>query len=91
MNVVAGVSLPPPPPPGSPLSATDYGWRNVRDDLERGCLCSYGWDDAAYWVIAGQKAGVDLTETESEFYLSEVKVPIGGPKAQRDWGIAWLF
>jgi GTP cyclohydrolase II len=80
-----------PPPPRSPSLSTGYGWRDVHDDLERGNYAgSYGWDNAAYWGIAEQKAGVDLTEwyktkTEAEFYLPEFKELIDDPETQRDW------
>ena len=36
------------------------------EDLEKGIYAgAYGWDHAAYWGIAEQKAGVDLTEWHS--------------------------
>jgi GTP cyclohydrolase II len=64
----------------------------VHEDLENGVYAgAYGWDHAAYWGIAEQKAGVDLTEwyktrTEAEFYLPEFKGLIDDPETQKDWG-----
>jgi GTP cyclohydrolase II len=63
----------------------------VHADLENGVYAgSYGWDNAAYWGIAEQKAGIDLkewykTRTEAEFYLPEFKDLIDHPETQEDW------
>jgi len=64
----------------------------VHADVENGVYAgSYGWDNAAYWGIAEQKAGIDLkewykTRTEAEFYLPEFKGLIDDPETQKDWG-----
>jgi GTP cyclohydrolase II len=64
----------------------------VHQDLEDGNYAgAYGWDHAAYWGIAEQKAGVDLrewykTRTEAEFFLPEFKELIDNPETQKDWG-----
>jgi len=69
----------------------DYDWKGVHADLENGIYAgSYGWDNAAYWGIAEQKAGIDLkewykTRTEAEFYLPEFKDLIDDPETQKDW------
>merc|ERR1719148_408631 len=69
----------------------DYNWKGVHADLEAGNYAgSYGWDNAAYWGIAEQKAGIDLkewykTRTEHEFYLPEFKDLIDDPETQKDW------
>jgi GTP cyclohydrolase II len=75
-----------------PCAATEqYGWRDVHNDLENGVYAGcYGWDNAAYWGIAEQKAGVDLKEwyklrTEDEFYLPEFKGLVDDPETQKDW------
>lgn len=75
-----------------PVAATgDYNWKGVHEDLENGLYAgSYGWDNAAYWGIAEQKAGIDLkewykTRTEAEFYLPEFKELIEDPETQKDW------
>jgi GTP cyclohydrolase II len=63
----------------------------VHADLEAGVYAgSYGWDNAAYWGIAEQKAGIDLkewykTRTEAEFYLPEFRGLIEDPETQKDW------
>jgi len=68
-----------------------YDWKAVHADLENGVYAgSYGWDNAAYWGIAEQKAGIDLkewykTRTEAEFYLPEFKDLIDDPETQKDW------
>lgn len=70
---------------------SEYGWRDVHGDLENGVYAGcYGWDHAAYWGIAEEKAGVDLkewykTRTEAEFYLPEFKGLIDDPETQKDW------
>jgi len=80
-----------PSPCNAPCQPGAYGWRDVHADLESGVYAgSYGWDNAAYWGIAEQKAGVDLTEwyktrTEAEFYLPEFKDLIDNPETQKDW------
>jgi GTP cyclohydrolase II len=69
----------------------EYDWKGVHADLENGIYAgSYGWDNAAYWGIAEQKAGIDLkewykTRTEAEFYLPEFKGLIDDPETQKDW------
>lgn len=93
---VRGAFGPPPPPmepktQTNPCSADAYGWRGVHADLENGVYAgSYGWDNAAYWGIAEQKAGIDLrewykTRTDAEFYLPEFKDLIDNPETQKDW------
>jgi len=69
----------------------DYNWKGVHADLEAGVYAgSYGWDNAAYWGISEQKAGIDLkewykTRTDAEFYLPEFKDLIDNPETQKDW------
>jgi len=63
----------------------------VHADLESGLYAgSYGWDNAAYWGIAEQKAGIDLkewykTRTDAEFYLPEFQELVDDPETQKDW------
>lgn len=76
----------------SASSPTGYDWKDVHADLESGVYSGcYGWDHAAYWGIAEQKAGIDLrewykTRTEAEFYLPEFKELIDNAETQKDWG-----
>jgi len=78
--------------PSAVAGAGDYDWRAVHQDLESGNYAGcYGWDHAAYWGIAEQKAGIDLkewykTRTEAEFYLPEFQGLADDPDTQKDWG-----
>jgi GTP cyclohydrolase II len=77
--------------PKACAATQDYDWKAVHADLENGLYAgSYGWDNAAYWGIAEQKAGIDLkewykTRTEAEFYLPEFKDLIDHPETQQEW------
>lgn len=80
-----------------PPFQSDYGWRNVHDDLEKGNYAGcYGWDNAAYWGISEAKAGVDLREwykrrTKDEFYLPEFKDLVDNPETQKEWENIFMF
>jgi GTP cyclohydrolase II len=89
---VASTDLPETQHHPQPSKATgSYGWKDVHNDLETGVYAgAYGWDNAAYWGISEQKAGVDLkewykTRTDAEFYLPEFKELVDDPETQKDW------
>jgi len=77
--------------------AATYDWKSVHQDLEDGLYSGcYGWDNAAYWGIAEQKAGIDLKEwykqrTDAEYYLPQFQQLVDDPITQEEWKGIFTF